>query len=178
MLNDENYQNALSYVLKNEGGFVDNPSDPGKATNFGITLSVLSDCRGRDCTPQDVRELTQGEAGLIYYMKYWIPLSCEEINQESIATALFDVGVLFGVGVSAVLAQQALQENGYKDLSIDGNIGPESIAALNLVDLKSFLNSLYSALLNRINYLIERNVSLETFRTGWVNRINKLLALT
>ena len=45
----------ITDIIEREGGFVDHPSDRGKATRFGITLATLSDYRKSSCTVEDVR---------------------------------------------------------------------------------------------------------------------------
>ena len=60
-----------NWILASEGGYVDHPSDPGGATNMGITHRTLAAWRGKPVTKQDVRNLTRVEALEIYKAQYW-----------------------------------------------------------------------------------------------------------
>ena len=67
---------CLPIILASEGGFVDDPQDPGGATNLGITLTTLSGWRGRPTTVADVRALTQWDVAPIYQADYWNAAHC------------------------------------------------------------------------------------------------------
>ena len=51
-----NFALALALVLESEGGYVDDPRDPGGATNLGITRATLARWRGRDVSKAEVRD--------------------------------------------------------------------------------------------------------------------------
>lgn len=66
------FEVSLAFVLRAEGGYVNDPSDPGGATNMGITQRTFNDWRRFNDKPvADVRELTISEAGEIYKASYW-----------------------------------------------------------------------------------------------------------
>lgn len=66
---------ALPITLKWEGGYVDNPNDPGGETNMGITMKTFQQCShqllGIDPTSDNLKALTQAQAGIIYKANYW-----------------------------------------------------------------------------------------------------------
>lgn len=67
-----NFENALTFELKEEGGYVDNPHDPGGATNFGVTQRTYDVWRTRQGLPlQSVQLITQDEVAAIYKEMYW-----------------------------------------------------------------------------------------------------------
>jgi lysozyme family protein len=63
----------LDAILAHEGGFVNHPHDPGRATNWGITQATLSEWIGRPASEHDVRNLTVGLARDIYRARYIRP---------------------------------------------------------------------------------------------------------
>ena len=63
------FEIAYPFIAKWEGGFVNDPRDPGGATNMGITIATLSSWRGTPVTVQDVRNLTKQEARQIILCK-------------------------------------------------------------------------------------------------------------
>jgi lysozyme family protein len=52
MMAAANFLRILALILRVEGGYVDNPHDPGGATKYGITLGTLSSCRGKPAARQ------------------------------------------------------------------------------------------------------------------------------
>ena len=65
------FDDCLPIILQSEGGFVDDPQDPGGATNLGVTLKTLSGWLGRAATVAEVRALTPADVAPIYRANYW-----------------------------------------------------------------------------------------------------------
>lgn len=168
---------ALEYVFTNEGGYVNDPADPGRATNYGITQSTLAAWLGRPVSADDVRRLSREHAAGIYNLRYWLPLGCNQLTQFSVACAIFDAGVLFGIGPSTVAAQRGLKEQ-FPEIAVDGHVGPRTVAALNAVDPRQFLPAFHRQLLARIDLVIGARPESERFRHGWVKRVDRLLTLS
>ena len=79
---------AMRFVIPEEGGYVDNPSDPGGATNYGISQAANPDI--------DVASLTLEQAEEIYRERYWIPAGCPELP-AALACCHMDWAVNHGV---------------------------------------------------------------------------------
>lgn len=88
------YARALQFVLRWEGGFVDDPDDPGGRTNRGITQQVYRDYLHDPHA--DVAAITADEVGAIYKSQYWAPL-CLDLA-DPLALVVFDSAVNCGVG--------------------------------------------------------------------------------
>ena len=97
MKND--FETALAFTLKFEGGFVNNRHDPGGATNRGITLKELEAFRGRACTVRDIMLLSLAEAMTIYRQEYWDKIRGDYLSPGE-AVIKFDIAVNMGVGRS------------------------------------------------------------------------------
>ena len=67
------FEACLPVILAAEGGFVDDPHDPGGATNLGITLATLSGWFGRAATIAEIEALTPESVSPIYRSRYWNP---------------------------------------------------------------------------------------------------------
>ena len=66
------FSDSLSMVLQFEGGFVDNPDDPGGATNQGVTQAVYDRFRAEHgLAIQSVRLIQSNEVAAIYQVEYW-----------------------------------------------------------------------------------------------------------
>ena len=69
---NELFKKALAFVLKWEGGFVNDPDDKGGATNKGITQNTYNSyLKSKGMRAKSVRYITQAEVEDIYYKQYW-----------------------------------------------------------------------------------------------------------
>lgn len=114
---------CVAEVLRHEGGFVNQPSDPGGFTNRGITLATLSAWRGRTAMPSDIRALTEAEAKEIYRAKYWDAIRGDSLP-AGVDLAVFDFAVNSGPGRAARALQSLV------GVTQDGAIGPKTLAAV------------------------------------------------
>ena len=113
-MDEKPWQTAIDFVLKYEGGLVDNPSDPGGLTNFGIS--------SRSYPSVDIRNLTREGAEEIYRRDYWDAVHGDELPGP-LAVAVFDSAVNQGAGTAKRMLQISL------DVDADGIIGPKTIKA-------------------------------------------------
>lgn len=170
---------TIDEIIRVEGGFVDDPSDSGGATNFGITAGVarVNGFSG------DMRDLPRELAASIYATRYWDALKADEICVLSpdVAAEIVDTGVNMGVGRAGKFLQRALtvlNSGGvlYPDLVVDGDVGPATIHALSAYLKKRDVETLLTALncLQGAFYieLAERREKDERFVYGWLkNRV-------
>jgi lysozyme family protein len=171
------FDSAFQYLLQNEGTrFVDNPNDPGGATKFGITLRILERRLDRVIEKSDVENLTEDVASRIYFDDYWLPLGCDKMTSQEIATCIFDTAVLYGPVPAAQMAQKTANNYGAQ-LKIDGVLGPESLAAINMVSPEDFIVTFCNLVLKRVDAVISAHPNEEVFENGWVNRAKRLLTL-
>lgn len=114
-------------IVAREGGFVNDPDDPGGATNFGVTIHTLRRLRpGARVSADDVRALTREQAIEIYVDHYFTRPRISELP-EPLWPTVFDMYV--NAGTNAVrLLQRLLVQMGL-DVASDGVIGPQTIAA-------------------------------------------------
>lgn len=163
----------LPQLLRFEGGFVDDPNDPGGATNYGITLATFQRCAqallGEAPTLQNLRALTVQQAATIYQHEYWDRIGADQIASQTLAELVFDFYVNAG-DVAISLLQRVLQQLGASGLAVDGEMGPATLAALASADAAQ-VYALYRQ--QRIDYyqrlVAERPVDAE-FLAGWLRR--------
>ncbi|HVC59080.1 MAG TPA: glycosyl hydrolase 108 family protein [Acetobacteraceae bacterium] len=93
---ESNFRRCLTFVFAREGGYSDDPRDPGGATNLGITIATLGAWRGHPVTPQDVRALRKADAARIYHAMYWQAAYCGELP-SGVDLLVFDAAVNLGV---------------------------------------------------------------------------------
>ena len=91
------FDKALKFVLKWEGGYVNNPNDKGGATNKGITQNTYNAwLRSKGQNLKDVRNIQDNEVKEIYYNNYWLKAGCNKMT-EKFAILCFDTAVNMGV---------------------------------------------------------------------------------
>ncbi len=118
-------------ILRREGGYVDDPDDPGGATNHGVTIGTMQhlgidlDDDG-DVDKSDVRALSAVQAGEIFKEHYFIRPKIG-LLPEVLQPSVFDMYVNAG-GNAVKILQRLLREFGYPT-SVDGAIGPNTAAA-------------------------------------------------
>ena len=93
----DNFAACLTFTLRYEGGFVDNPNDPGGATSLGVTQRTLAAWRHKPVSVGDVRALTTAEAGQIYRALYWDHVQGDALS-KGVDLMVFDIAVNMGVG--------------------------------------------------------------------------------
>lgn len=155
-----NFERALALVLKNEGGFVNHPADPGGATKFGITRATLAAARGRPVSVAEVAALTRAEATEIYRRTYWARIAGDELP-EGLDAAMLDFAVNSGPERAARLLQRVL------GVAEDGRIGPRTLAAARAADPGETARALGQARLGFLQSLSTWAV----FGRGWSRRV-------
>jgi hypothetical protein len=160
---DARFLTCLATVLRHEGGFVNDPQDPGGATNLGITAATLAAWRGAPVTAEEVRALTEEEAREIYRARYWNRLRCDDLP-AGLDLQVFDIGVNAGPGVAAKLLQRAV------GVAADGAIGPVTLAAARAADARPAIDRM--ARLREEHY---RGLSgFARFGRGWLRRTDEV----
>lgn len=118
-------------IVAREGGYVDDPDDPGGATNYGVTIGTLRrldrDLDGDGVvTKADLKRLTAGQAADIFVEHYFRRPRIDALP-ESLHASVFDMYV--NSGANAVKILQRLLVAMRIPVAIDGIIGPQTIAA-------------------------------------------------
>ncbi|WP_425070516.1 holin-associated N-acetylmuramidase [Sagittula sp. S175] len=118
-------------IVAREGGYVNDPDDPGGATNYGVTIHTMRRL-GLDLTgdgkvdADDVRRITRAQAVDIYLQHYFLRPRIAELP-EALQASVFDMYVNAGSNAIKIL-QRLLNQMGER-CSVDGGIGPETIGA-------------------------------------------------
>jgi len=170
---EERFARCLKLVLKLEGGYVDHPSDPGGATNLGITRKTLA--RWRKVSPwwnlpkADVKALEVGEAGRIYEASYWRRVQGGALP-GGLDLALFD----FAVNSGPLRAIKALQ--GQLKVKADGDLGPLTLDALKAHAAVAGVAGLIVALCDGRLGFLQRLATFAIFGRGWSRRVAEIRA--
>lgn len=159
----------LPIVLRFEGGYVNNPTDPGGETNKGITMLTFQHCShellGIDPTSENLKALTAGQAGLIYKSLYWNKVQGDSIAAQDLANIVCDFFVNAGTHATKIL-QHVLNNMGANVVE-DGTIGQASLLALAGFDQVQVYRQYKQA---RIDYYQALGQRYPQFLQGWLNR--------
>lgn len=154
------FERAVSVVLQHEGGFVLHPSDPGGATNFGITRATLARARRHPVSVEDVRALTREEAVAIYRRLYWDALHAKDLPR-GLDLAVFDLAVHSGPLRAVRMLQATL------GVEADGIVGPVTLKAAGQADVPKAIARLTRM---RLRFL-RRLGAWPAFGRGWRRRV-------
>ena len=150
------FDEIIEHVLKHEGGYVNDPTDLGGETNYGITKRFYPDV--------DIKNLTKEQAKEIYKRDYWDKNRVDELP-EQLRHIFFDMCVNFGRGGAVKVLQRAANAKGAK-LKVDGGMGPATLKAVQNVEhnrVKSY------RILHYANLVINKPEQ-EKFWYGWFKR--------
>lgn len=170
---------AIPIILKHEGGYVDNPKDPGGPTKFGISLRFLKEQglfkgdldHDGDIDINDIKKMTVEQAKDFYKACWWDKYSYQSIANQDIATKVLDLSVNMGPIQSHKLLQKAVNENyPAKPLIVDSILGNESFQEINYEDPIVLLNSFKQQALKFYLNLVNKNSKLIEFLAGWKYR--------
>jgi lysozyme family protein len=156
---------CLPIILQSEGGYVDNPRDPGGPTNLGITLVTLSSWLGRTATVPEVQALTPATVGPIYQVRYYNP-SAARSCPSGVDLVVFDEAVNQGVSRAIQSLQTCL------NVTVDGIVGTGTLAALNAADPTALINAISA---NRLAHY-QALPTFGVFGHGWTDRLNRTTA--
>jgi lysozyme family protein len=151
----DDFDRAFRLVIGHEGGYVNNPRDPGGETKYGISK--------RSYPHLDIASLTLEQAAEIYRADYWRPLRCADLPWP-VAIVLFDSGVNSGVGTATKWLQLAL------GVKADGAIGPVTLAAA----AKRGARDLAAEIIARRLVLMTGLPTWPHFGLGWSRRLSRL----
>ena len=187
------FYKAIAFIIKKEGGYVNNPNDPGGETKYGISK--------RSFPNEDIKNLSLSRATELYYQKYYKPLynKCfavfEDANIElgqrwPFELVTLDSAINHGTRAASRFIQRAINKvkstTTYKPLQvlaplkIDGDIGPVTRTALLSACKACTYNPVYMS-----GFMLGYRLSLYTrlavrksnygFLRGWVNRIASII---
>lgn len=162
------WSEARRWILEAEGGYVNDPEDPGGETKYGISK--------RAYPAVNIAALTADDAAAIYRRDYWEPCECDQLPGP-LALAVFDAAVNQGRIAAIRLLQESIEWLTRKRLTVDGIIGPDTVGAAVAAwreDSEGLLAAYLTARAVRYVELIERRPPSVKFRRGWFMRLFRL----
>jgi len=160
---NRNWDKCFDLVIVNEGGYVDNPADPGGATNWGCTKAVWEQYIGHEVSKKDIRNLTKEDVKPLYKRNYWDAIHGDALP-SGLDYCLFDCAINSGVGRATKFIQEIV------GVFADGAIGNNTVTAINQMNTVTMINE----------FSDKRQAFLETLKTfpvfgkGWTKRVTEV----
>ena len=173
-----NFDFCFKKIIEAEGeAYTNILQDKGGPTKFGITLSTLAVFRGKQVSPEDVKNLTIGEAKDIYFSLYFAKNNLSLIKDPHLSCLLFDQIVNRKHGAAITILQEILNKNfGFK-LVKDGKLGPKTAEAANKSDFWKLTIKFVIEVQRHYLDICKKDPTQMKFLQGWIARSWKLLDL-
>ena len=168
-----NVKLLLPFILSWEGGFVNDPLDKGGATNKGVTIATWKRCGydkdgDDDIDVDDLRLISKDDVlNRVLKPHYWDKWKADQIKSQSVANILVDW--VWGSGANGIKIPQKLL-----GLTVDGIVGPKTLAAVNSSDALVLFNTIKAEREAFLWRIVERDPTQKRFIKGWLNRLNAL----
>lgn len=169
------FETALQKTLLNEGGYVNDPDDPGGETYKGVARKIFSTWDGWQIidtlkqqsgfpTSLDKNADLQSKVHDFYKTNFWDRVQGDQITDDHVAFSIFDFAVNTGVSTSAILAQHVVNANP------DGVIGNNTIKEINAMDPEFFLAAFTVAKVVRYVGIVNKRPVSRKYFFGWISR--------
>lgn len=185
----------LPFILKWEGGFVNDPADAGGATNMGVTIATWrnvgydKDGDG-DIDVRDLKLLSETDVkNRVLKPHYWDRWKADQIQSQKVANILVDW--VWGSGKHGIVIPQRLL--GVKD---DGIVGNKTLSAVNFADPDQLFEAIFQARVDFFNDITRTSIAKyekkigrkateselmkhtnKRFLKGWLNRLNDIKSI-
>lgn len=160
------FEQSFSEIIGLEGGYVFDPSDKGGETKWGISK--------RFHPYVDIKNLSKEEAKQIYWRDYWNPLCLSVVEDDTIATEIFEQAVNMGRALAAFHVQWSLALCGI-EVAVDGFLGQQTAAAINSLGQRlkqPFLKCLNGFQFKKYLDIVNNDPSQKKFFVGWLKRVS------
>lgn len=161
------YRKLKPFILRWEGGYINDQADLGKQTNKGVTLSTYRSVFGKNKTVSDLKKITDEQWEFIFKKFYWDKWKADNINDQNVANILVDW--LWCSGSYGIKIPQRVL-----GVSADGIVGSKTIAAINARDGRELFDTIKQERKDFIDRICQTRPQNRKFKKGWLNRINSL----
>ena len=164
-------EKLIPFILKWEGGFVDDPADLGGATNKGVTIGTFEGFCKKKGRPKptvlDLKNISDADWKEIIKTLYWDRWKADDIKSQGGANILVDW--VWASGVHGIKRPQRIL-----CVSSDGLVGSKTIAAVNAMGAEKLFKMIKEDRVKFVDEICKARPANERFRKGWLNRINSI----
>lgn len=150
------FDDFVSIIFDNEGGYVNNPKDPGGETKYGISK--------RSYPNLNIPNITKAQAKEIYKKDFYEPLNIEGLKSDNLKLQIFDHAVNAGKNEAIELLQKLVKA------PVTGKTNQDLIKRANAYTTVGTDLSKYYKDIRKAAYMAKTNYP--TFGKGWFNRVD------
>lgn len=188
-----NIDKLIPFILKWEGGFVNDPTDRGGATNKGVTLATYEAyCKRKGYprpTVERLKNIPDAHWREIVKTMFWDKWKADDIHSQKVANILVDW--VWGSGIHGIKKPQALL-----GVKVDGIVGDKTLSAVNFADPEELFDAIYQERVKFLNAIVSNSVAAyekkigrkatdaellkytqKRFIKGWLNRLHEIKKL-
>lgn len=159
----DNFNVCFDLMIQHEGGYVNNPADPGGMTNLGVTKRAWEGYTGKPATEKDMRALTKEQVKPFYRKNYWDKVRGDDLP-SGVDYSVFDYAVNSGPARACKTLQKVL------GLKADGIIGPKTMEEVSNANPRVLVQDICE---DRLNFLQSLS-TFDTFGRGWTRRVKEV----
>lgn len=186
-------KNFIPFFLKKEGGFTNDPTDLGGATNKGVTIATYEAYCKKKGLPRpsvaDLKHISDAHWYDIIKTMFWDKWRADDIHSQKVANILVDWAL--ASGIHGIKKPQALL-----GVVADGIVGNKTLSAVNFADPDQLFEAIFKERVKFINGVVSRSVAAyekkigrkatekellkytqKRFLSGWMNRLNDIKKL-
>lgn len=156
----DNFEKSFKLMIAHEGGFVNDPHDPGGPTNLGVTQRAWEEWVGRKVTVQEIRDLKVENIKEFYRSRYWDAIRGDDLL-AGLDYTVFDFAVHAGVNRAAKTLQMCAE------VEPDGKIGKITLAAVNEIGAVPLIKAVNH---ERLTFLQELK-TFSRYGRAWTRRV-------
>ena len=179
MSDDPTFDAAVATVLAHEGGFVDDPADPGGATNWGVSLRFARSAGAQinfdidhdgDVDADDIRQMPRETAIEVYRLDWWnrYGFAAHPLPQ-AVAVKTFDTAINMGARRAIRILQECCTDAG-RPVAEDGILGAQTAAAAEACDAAALLADYRRRQAGLYQMIARNNPDQHLFLAGWLKR--------
>lgn len=166
----------IPILLRNEGGWSDRSDDRGGPTNKGVTFKLFVSCAQRILgiapTLEALKALTDEQSASIYRVVFWNEMRGDDFQSQDLANIVCDYFVNAGHPATKLLQSIINQLSLGSFVTVDGVIGPATIAALNGVNQALAYRSYKQQRIEQYRQIAAADPLEADNLHGWINRVN------
>lgn len=152
-----NFNQCFDKVIGHEGGYINDPKDPGGETNWGISKRAYPHL--------DIKKLTKADAKKIYYMDYWLKAGCNLLPSE-LSYPVFDAAVNQGIKSAIIFLQKSIGSDP------DGLIGENTRNKINQIARNpEKLQKVKRDMLTERTLQYTKTKNFDRYGRGWIRRV-------
>ena len=160
-----NFDDALKFMLTNEGGYSDHENDSGGKTNHGISQAFLRSIGDN----RDPISLSYDDVKKLYKKHFWFfsTIECQEVANKA-----FDISVNMGLKTGVKILQHSINNCAQPEIYVedDGLIGPKTVFGANFAHPELLVNFMRLNSVRRYTEIVNRNATQKVFLFGWIRR--------